>query len=429
MNETLSGATPAALGAYERALADLRCYAGDPLAHCEEALAHAPAMPMAHALKAYLHLIGTEPAGAAVALATCDAGEPQARTGAERAHLRAARLLAAGHWYAAGRVLEDISLAQPRDLLALQVGHQVDYFTGDARMLRDRVARVLPHWSREDAGYHAVLSMYAFGLEETGDYARAEQMGRAAVELEPRDGWGWHAVAHVMEMRNAPEAGIAWLRPNAETWSAGSGLAVHNWWHLALFHLELGEVDEVLRLYDAAIGGPGSQVVLDMIDQSAMLWRLQLRGIDVGDRWTALAGRWAAVAQPGLYAFNDMHAMMAFAGAGDRHGQQAILDAQAGAMQREGDNALFAREVGAPAVRAVQAFADGDFSRAADLLRGIRSRAQRFGGSHAQRDVIDLTLIAAARLARDDALMRALAWERACLRPHAALDAGAIASS
>ncbi|MFO1265635.1 MAG: hypothetical protein U1F67_01760 [Rubrivivax sp.] len=76
--------------------------------------------------------------------------------------------------------------------------------------------------------------MHAFGLEETGDYARAERGGQRAIELEPRDTWAWHAVAHVHEMRNAPEDGIAWLL-NAAHWSRDSFFAAHNWWHLALF--------------------------------------------------------------------------------------------------------------------------------------------------------------------------------------------------
>lgn len=108
-------------------------------------------------------------------------------------------------------MLEDLNAAWPRDALALQAGHQIDFFTGDSRMLRDRIARVLPAWSASQPGYHAVLGMYAFGLEECGDYQAAEDYGRRSVVLERRDGWGWHAVAHVLEMRNLADEGVAWL--------------------------------------------------------------------------------------------------------------------------------------------------------------------------------------------------------------------------
>lgn len=412
----LSGATPAAGAAYQQALDQFACFTGDPLALADQAVAAAPGMAMAHALRAWLHLLGTEPGGAAQARAACAAAVTLPATEREQMHLQAAALLAHGHWYEAGRVLEDLSLAWPRDLLALQAGHQVDFFTGDSRMLRDRIARALPHWHRGMPGYHAVLAMHAFGLEETGRYDEAERQGRLSVELEPRDGWGWHAVAHVCEMRNDPDAGIAWLAPHAATWSEGSFLAVHNWWHLALFHLERGEEDEVLRLYDRAIG-TGSAVMLDLIDASAMLWRLQLRGVDVGDRWEPVADLWHAHGQPGLYAFNDVHMMMAFASAGREAPQAAVLAAQLQALGRDDDNAHFTRAAGAAATQAVQAFARGDHARTAELLRRIRSGAHRFGGSHAQRDVVDLTLLEAARRGGLEALAAGLDHERIALRP------------
>jgi hypothetical protein len=221
-------------------------------------------------------------------------------------------------------------------------------------------------------------------------------------------------------MRNDPRAGIAWLAPNAPVWSDGSFLAVHNWWHLALYHLELDDPDAVLRLYDASIGGPGSSVVLDLLDQSALLWRLMLRGADVGARWEPLADRWAAVGGAGGYAFNDWHAAMAYIGAGRASELQAVLAAQDEAMARDDDNAAFTREVGAPATRALAAFGARDYSGCAALLRPIRHRAHRFGGSHAQRDLIDQTLFEAALRGGNQELAVGLAAERAALRPQGA---------
>jgi tetratricopeptide (TPR) repeat protein len=377
-------------------------------------------MTMAHLLKAWLYLLGTEPAGLAVARQSCDAAARLPANDREKRHLHAANLLADGRWHDAGRALEDLSLLYPHDVLALQAGHQIDFFTGDSRMLRDRILRAAPAWQRGMPGYHAVLSMQAFGLEETGDYAQAETYGRQSVELEPRDGWGWHAVAHVYEMKNQPHKGIAWMEPNAATWAEGSFFAGHNWWHLTLFHLGLGHTDEVLRLYDTAIGGTGSSLILELIDQSALLWRLQLQGVDVGERWTPLAQRWAAAAKPGIYAFNDLHAMMALAASGRLKEQQDLLDAMQEAMENGDDNARFTADVGYAAARAIRAFMDGDHALCTDLLRSVRSRAHRFGGSHAQRDVIDLTLLEAARRAGSRPLAHALAHERAQLRPRQA---------
>lgn len=421
MNDALglhhSGANDASLAAYEAALAEFRRFTGDPAALAEQAIEAGPTMTMAHVLKAWLHLLGTEPGGVAVAREACATAAHLPADAREQMHLQAATLLAHGHWIEAGRLLEDLSVAWPLDLLALIAGQQIDFFVGDSRMLRDRIARALPAWQRELPGYHAVLSMHAFGLEETGDYAQAEKQGRLAVDLEPRDGWGWHAVAHVHEMRNDPAAGAEWLGRDTATWSTGSFLAVHNWWHLALFQLELGRHDEVLRLYDTAIDGAGSCVMLELVDASAMLWRLQLRGVDVGNRWESLADRWQAAGAPGQMAFNDLHMMMAFVGSGRSDAQLAVLEAQRGAMERDDDNAFFTQAVGYAATRAVQAFGAGDYQRAVQSLRAIRSNAHRFGGSHAQRDVLDQTLLAAARQGGMDKLAAGLYIERAALRP------------
>ena len=414
LGHAVSGASAAALDHYEHACHELRCFIGDPLGRAQQALAESPEMTMGHLLVAYLNLLGTEPGGLQPARAALEAARGLPADGREQAHRRAVEHLVAGRWHAAGAVLEDLSIAHPLDALALQVGHQVDFFTGHSRMLRDRIARAESAWRPGMPGYHAVLGMHAFGLEETGDYGRAEALGRRAVELEERDGWAWHAVAHVMEMQDRRRDGVAWLGARSQTWSEGSFFAVHNWWHLALFHLGMDDIDSALALVDTRILGSESAVVLDMIDASALLWRLQLRGIDVGARWQALAERWTAVADAGNYAFNDLHAMMAFVGAGRADDATRLLATQErAALVSEGDNVQFLRDVGYDATRAIHAFGNGRYGEAVRLLRPLRSHAHRFGGSHAQRDLIDLTLIEAAARDGQALLADALRRERA----------------
>lgn len=416
-----SGTDRTSLETFSLAQRQFQCYIDDPVATTDQALSNSPEFVMAHVLRAYLHLLGTEPADIAVAKASLEAAARFGGDARERAHQRAVRHLVEGHWHQAGRVLEDIAIEHPRDILALQGGHLVDFYIGNARMLRDRIARALPAWSKNIPGYHAVLGMYAFGLEETGDYAQAESYGRQGVELNPRDGWAQHAVAHVMEMQCRPREGIAWMRANPDAWATDSFFQVHLWWHLALYHLELGEIDEVLALFDGPIYGERSTVVLDMVDASAMLWRLYLRHVDVGDRWHAVADNWMPVATAGNYAFNDVHAVMAFIGAGRPDAVKDVLEAQQMAMVRNDDNAAFTREVGHPLVQAIQAFADGDYRVTVDLIRPVREIAHRFGGSHAQRDLLDLTLIEAALRSGQRNLATALSSERRAKRPESPL--------
>ncbi|MER9581801.1 tetratricopeptide repeat protein [Mesorhizobium sp. M0276] len=419
---TFSGATQAGFAPYCQAVRELQCFIGDPVASIDRAITEAPGFVMAHVFKGYLFGLATEREATDVAKACHQAALPLAATTREQAHVAALGHLANGRWHQASRILEDVTIETPRDGLALQVGHQIDFFTGNARMLRDRIARALPSWQSGMPGYHAMLGMQAFGLEEMADYIRAEQLGRAAVDMEPRDGWAQHAVAHVMEMQSRQRDGIAWMRADPEAWTRESFLQVHNWWHLALFHYDLGETDEVLALYDGPIYGGQSTMALNMVDASAILWRLYLGGIDVGDRWAGLAANWRK-AGAGNYAFNDAHAMMAFVGAGLDAPAQTLLEAQREAMGGSDDNAAFTRDVGHPLTLAIKAFGEGNYAETVRLIRPIRAIAHRFGGSHAQRDVIDLTLIEAVLRAGDGALARALTAERGMARPGSPLSA------
>ncbi|RVD58063.1 tetratricopeptide repeat protein [Mesorhizobium sp. M2D.F.Ca.ET.185.01.1.1] len=418
-----SGATEVGFSSYVKAVHELQCFIGDPVGSIDRAIADDPAFVMAHVFKGYLFGLATERDASAVARSSYEAALPLAASAREAAHVAALGHLAEGRWHEAARILEDIAVDFPLDALALQTGHQIDFFTGNARMLRDRIGRALPAWQKDMPGYHAILGMQAFGLEEMGDYARAESFGRQAVEIEPRDGWAQHAVAHVMEMQSRQREGIAWMRANPEAWTKESFLQIHNWWHLALFHYDLGETGEVLRLYDGPIYGKRSTLALNMVDASAILWRLHLGGVDVGDRWAALAANWIPKAAAGNYAFNDAHAMMAFVGAGLEAPAKTLIEVQREAMRGTDDNAAFTRDVGHPLTLAIQAFGQGNYDETARLIRPIRSIAHRFGGSHAQRDVIDLTLLEAALRADDKALARALTAERQLARPDSPLSA------
>lgn len=416
-----TGADADSLTHYQRALRQFQCFIEDPVGSTDAAIAARPDFVMAHVFKAYLHLIGTEPEAIAPAREFHAAAARLPANARERGHIEAVGQLLAGNWHRAGRVLEDIAIDNPTDIVALQMGHLIDFYVGNSRMLRDRIARALPVWSKTMPGYHAVLGMHAFGLEESGDYARAEAQGRAAVELEARDGWAQHAVAHVMEMQCRQADGIAWMRADPAAWSTDSFFKVHLWWHLALYHLELGEIDEVLALFDGPIHGERSTVVMDMIDASAMLWRLHLRGIDVGQRWETVADGWRPFARSGNYVFNDVHAVMAFIGARRLDAIDEVLDTQQKVMQSAGDNAAFTREIGHPVTLALKAFGEGRYDETVRLIRPLREIAHRFGGSHAQRDLLDLTLIEAALRSGQRALAAALCAERLPVRGHSPL--------
>jgi len=228
----LSGASAAAAELYRQALDAYHCYAGEPFPLLQAAVADSPGFVMAHVLMGYMTLVGGNTAIAAIGARAFAAARDLPATDREAGHVAAVGHLLKGEIRAAGRVLEDVSIAHPRDVLALQAGQLTDFLIGDARMLRDRIGRARPAWTPDMPGYHAILGMHAFGLEETALYDRAEAAGREAIALEPRNNWAQHAVAHVLEMQDRRAEGVVWMRHDSATWSHQSFFAIHNWWHL-----------------------------------------------------------------------------------------------------------------------------------------------------------------------------------------------------
>ncbi|MEO1331313.1 MAG: tetratricopeptide repeat protein [Pseudomonadota bacterium] len=413
----LSGASGEAAGRFDEALAAFNVYRGDPMSLLDEAVAASPEFAMAHILKAYLLALSTEPEAVAEAKQLCDRLSTMRLDEREASHAQALALLVRGDWSAAATALDRHTMRWPRDMTALQCGHLMDFYRANARDMRDRIARALPHWTEETPGYSIVLGMYAFGLEESGDYARAEDAGRRAVALEPLDCWAHHAVAHVMEMQGRAEDGIGWMAAREPHWSGDDNFfRVHNWWHRALFHLDLGQNDQALALYDGPVREDRSDVALDLVDASALLWRLSMAGCDVRDRWAEVADAWDKHADGRLYPFNDWHAAMAYLGAGREADVERLITSLSSADGSE--TASWARQTGAPLITGFTAFWRGDYALAAETLHAARFIANGFGGSHAQRDVIDWTLTEAALRGGLRDVAFALASERLSLKPH-----------
>jgi tetratricopeptide (TPR) repeat protein len=412
----------AAIATYDRAIDRYLRFHPDVLdATAELAEADDPA-PMGLALHAYLHLSSTDPADLAAARDAQRTLEIKAGNDRERAHAKAIGAWLDGDWVGAGARLDDVLVRWPADVLALLLGHQLDFFVGDAQNLRDRPARSLRQLDPDDPHTAFVRGMSAFGLEESGHYGQAIDAGLAAIATNPDDVWAIHAVVHTHEMLGRVDDGVRFMRAEATDWRTGNLFTVHNWWHLALFELEAGRPDRALEIYDAEIHTDASLCVpIEMLDASALLWRLYLDRAETGKRFATLADAWATTAtvtgEP-WYVFNDLHAVMAFAGSGridDANGVVSRLQEWLDAGPN-GTNAMMTADVGLPACRAVVAFAEDRHDDVIDELLPIRRTFARFGGSHAQRDALQRTLLESALRARRWDLARALTDERLAVR-------------
>lgn len=417
-------AVSAARDAAEMALWRMMSFYDAPLADLDAAMAADPGWAMPHVMKAGFLLSLTEAsmldeaaAHLSHARALAAAAPPR-----ERAHLEAVQQVLEGRWHAACRTWDELLVRHPRDALALQWAHLWDFYRGDVPNLRQRPARALPEWDAADPLQPYVLGLYAFGLEENNLYPQAEEMGRRALDVQPRCPWAVHAVAHVMEMQGRYEEGSAWLRLHQPAWAEGNGFAAHLWWHKALFRLEALDVAGVLRLVDKYLSGDALQITLQRVDAAALLWRLHLLGEDVSALCAALLAAWPADDDSaGYYAFNDVHRVLAMIGAGQPARAEAwVARCAERAMAPEEARRVnhgTAREVGLPLMRGLLQFARGDADGAADAIYAVRAMAQRVGGSHAQRDLIDQTLLAAAAAGGRRAIGRALLNERCMAKP------------
>ncbi len=419
----LTTASEAAAKAFRATMGDFLENRLSAAEHLGEMLAADPGFAMGQCLKgALLSLFFTNANRNDVraALEAAEAGQATVSPH-EQIHIKALRAWYEGDLEAALAAWDEILALHPTDILALRLQHQLLFWMGRGYAMREAVARVRGAWDEGLPGFGSMLGMYCFALEESGDYAAAEPKGRLAVEINPDDMWALHAVAHVLEMQGRQADGIALLDRPADAWDGRNPFKGHVWWHLAMYHLEQRRFERVLELYDAGIYPEPSSVYSDIFNASAMLWRLEFQGVDVGDRWQALAGEAASRVEDHVIVFTDVHVMMSLAGGRDFEAAERLCASLAGFAATPGNfEAGIVDGVTLPLCRAILAYAKGEYEAARAALGRLRPEIVRIGGSWAQRDVFTQFLIEATLKAGRPEHARALLAERAGLKPGSA---------
>jgi tetratricopeptide (TPR) repeat protein len=414
----------ASLPRCEHVLELLLTHRGNPSAEIERVLADDPQSVFGHCLRAAL-IVCADAAGArsslAASLAAIEAACPDVHDPARR-HASAARAWLEGDTALAVERYGAIVTDRPRDILALVAAHTLDFHLGQRRMMRVRLAHVLPKWNSAVPGYASVLAMYAFALEENGQYRRAEKIARRALVLDPRHPGAIHVIAHVMEMQGRSREGLAFLAATESAWIEGTGFSVHLAWHRALFHLDSNDLKSALATYDAQIANARAPGISVLADASAFLWRLQLRNIDVHGRWQLLADRWETRTLAGARPFYVVHAMMAFAAAGRSIAAARVFEALPPVDTSDVSMSVPEEALAPPFCEALLAFVHSDYAACVEWLTRVRNIAHRCGGSLAQCDLIHLTFTEAALRARKASLAYALVAERAARKPGSRLN-------
>ncbi len=402
--------SPAARDAWDATVRALLRHCRETPTHLADTLERAPEFAMGWAAKGLgLLLLGrrelVEPAREAHARAL-SALDRVGGTRRERALVMALGAYLAGRPSQATAVLEAEIARAPDDALLVKFDQAIRFLLGD-RVGMLRVAELTAPAFVEDhphGGY--MLGCRAFALEEAGRFAEAEATGRAGLERAPDDAWGLHAVAHVYDMTGRTEAGIAWLDGQTPRWEHCNNFGAHVWWHLALFHLDRGAHDRVLALYDTRVRAERTDDYRDIANGASMLARLEIEGVDVGDRWEELAALAAGRVEDAAVVFADLHYLLAL-NAADRGTEADRLVARLAEDARRSDHDMHevAAVAGHPAAVGLVAFRAGQYDRAFEVLRSARGPLQAVGGSHAQRDIFSRLMIEAG--------IRAGRWEEA----------------
>ncbi len=402
----LSSDNPDAVAALDNAVDSYVRFRTDIMPNLEQAIAADPDFGLPHVIRGILLESLKQPRllpKAQQELDAARAGRPP-QTERERQYLAALESALAGKVTAAATIYQQIAAEHPHDLFAIRHAQSELFWIGEVDWMRDISERAAPDWSGDLPGFSVFQAIRAFGLEETGNRELAERCGREAVEIDPADCWGAHAVAHVLIMQGRLAEGVEWLEGLEGNWGSANHIKHHLWWHLALFHAERGDYEAALAVYDDRLRDLDSPLMrampdfyVDIQNDVAILQRLELRGVDVGDRWRPIAdlaeGRIGNHASP----FTSAHCALALAAAG-RFDHAAELLRRASEFAAADESALGARYAIAvlPAGEAAVAYRRQNFARVVELLLPARRNLWQMGGSHAQRDLFFQLLVDAA---------------------------------
>lgn len=311
----------------------------------------------------------------------------RAQAAASAATAREKRFIEAVAAWVAGDITRAIALHEeqarehPRDLASLKLGHYHLFNRGDSPGMLRMALAALP--AAGDVPY--LHGMLAFAWEQCHALEQAEAAARRAMALRRKEPWAHHALAHVMLTQGRINEGHAFLQDVSSTWDGlNSFMVTHNWWHQALFALELDRHEEVLALYDRQVWGVAKDYTQDQINAVSLLARLELAGVDVGDRWQDVGSYLAQRTADQVLPFLDMQYLYGLARAGRAETDTLMRNIEARAAM---DDSGAWRQVALPASRGLLAHASGDYAAAVEHMGHALPRLIETGGSHAQRDL------------------------------------------
>lgn len=342
-----------------------------------DAVAKDPECALGHAYAAavYLTLMTREGQAQAVPHIAAAIGNLAFCSTREIATVEAIAAWAKGDERTAISLLRGVVECTPHDIVAAKLCQILELNDGDIiGMLRTSgMAAAI----EERSGY--ALGLHAFALEQAGHAELALRFARRAIDINPdRDPWAQHALAHALLAMDQPVEARAFLHSVSHSWDrCSSFMLTHNWWHLALIELELGNKAAALTLFDQRVWGQRKGHAQDQINAISLLFRLEMQGVRSAARWDDIASYVDGREMDRVNGFLDLHYLIALV-SGGRSGAARNLTLT---LQRE-------RVAGAIA-RGIMAYADKDYREAAAALAPVCHHLAELGGSNVQRELFE----------------------------------------
>jgi len=350
------------------------------------AIAGSDLSPLVQAYCAALHMFAESRDAAANARPFIDRAlaSPIAATPREQRFVQAVKAWVDGDIPRAAALHAAQAREHPRDLASLKLGQYHLFNAGDAPGMLRMALDTLP--ASADVPY--LHGMLAFGWEQCHLLPQAEAAARHAIGMCRKEPWAHHALAHVMLTQGRVREGHAFLAEVSDSWTGlNSFMVTHNWWHQALFALELDAHDEALRIYDTQVWGVAKDYSQDQINAVSLLARLEFAGADVGDRWQDVAGYLVHRLADHVLPFLDLQYLYGLARAQRVEAATLAAGIENFASAAPAHSRIAWQAVAVPAARGLVAHARGDWPAAARALGQALPGLVEIGGSHAQRDL------------------------------------------
>jgi len=408
----VSTTSPAASESLSKAVESFANRRPDVVKHIQQSLEHDPGFALAHAVMG-LMMFGAR-STALIDLskdALSKAQKYQAGINTREAkYIAALEKVLSGQLKAAVVMYEEILAEHPTDVLALVLAQSELFWLGEMQWSCRVSASVEQYWTPDVPGYADYLAVRAFDLEETNQFEEAERVARKAVDMDPGNIWATHAIAHVLLMQNRIDEGSQWMREQQHHWVTANQMQFHLSWHQCLFLLEQNEQDEIFSIYDERVRNRQHalcealpDLYIDLQNGASLLWRLENKGIDVGNRWAELAEVMTPRVDDMSNPFTSAHIALVLSASGQESDCERLLTSmEEFAADASHDLASRYRDAAIPCVRAVIAHGQGDHAAVISHLSPARDSLWQMGGSHAQQDVFFQLLADSAQRTGDN---------------------------